>query len=294
MLKQSIPIGLKSGVKVTVFDLDKDDYGLRCKCTCPDCGFPLVAVTGNRYRSAHFKHKAGNWHCHFNFDEEVRDYVYDKLLALKQFNSSKEDLEYINVISKHNPQIEVSPKFVQQRQIEVLEKKEGKLRVRIDDVDFWVKLVFKHNEKDSNDKTIIISLPELIRLNNLDEKEINYIRALINLKCNEKLIVHEKQLARTKSELSNKLQKPIINQPKNVPFNMIDVQSKIHDSKPDFYSCPYCKEKLTIQLNSRSDVPFFVCSNSNCDFRDTKIFDKVNGKNILAKEVYFKMTHFSK
>jgi hypothetical protein len=288
----SIPIGIKSGSRITVFDLKDDEFGSRCNCTCPDCGFPLLAIPGSKYRSAHFKHKAGNIHCHFNFDETVREYIYDKLLGLKQFTASLEDLEYINVISKHHPKVENTPQLTQPRQITVLEKKEGKIRIRIDDVDFWIKLVFKRKEAVNDNQIIAITLPELIRVNNLSDKELDYIRALINLKCNEKLMIRSNQVQIEKAQA-----KPII-QPReeykaqSVPFNMIGAMKDSSSSETPAYPCPLCKTgELEIKFTSRTNEPMFSCKNPSCDFWDTKINDYANGKIILAKEVHYNMTH---
>lgn len=288
----TIPIGNRSGAKVTVFDLREDEFGSKCNCTCPNCGFPLLAIPGNKYRSAHFKHKAGNWHCHFDFDDELRDYIYDKLLGLKQFTASKDDLEYINVISKHLTRPEITPQLTKPKQISVLEKKEGKIRIRIDDVDFWIKLVFKKKDTSVDNEIIAITLPELINLNNLSEKDLDYIRALINLKCNEKLIARDRPIKEEKLISKQKLTQRVEYQPKTVPFNMrvLDPQTQT-ESKPALL-CPLCKVgELGIKLNSRNNEPFFVCKNPDCDFRDTKVYDYQNGKAILAKEVYFNMSH---
>lgn len=287
----SIPIGLRSGNKVTVFDLKEDEFGSQCNCTCPDCGFPLLAIPGNKYRSAHFKHKAGNIHCHFNFDETVREYIYDKLLGLKQFTASLEDLEYINVISKHHPKVENTPQLTQPRQITVLEKKEGKIRIRIDDVDFWIKLVFKRKDAVSDNQIIAITLPELIKINNLGGKELDYVRALINLKCNEKLLIRESQL-REAAPVAKKPYQRVEYQPKTVPFNMINFQQAPETSNKSVLSCPLCKTgELGIRPSSNMVNHLFVCKNPDCDFKDTKIYDYKTGRIILAKEVYYNMTH---
>lgn len=288
----SIPIGNRLGVKVTVYDLKEEEFGSRCNCTCPDCGFPLLAIPGNKFRSAHFKHKAGNIHCHFDFDETVREYIYDKLLGLKQFTASLEDLEYINVISKHHPKVENTPQLTQPRQITVLEKKEGKIRIRIDDVDFWIKLVFKRKDAGNENQIIAITLPELIRVNNLSDKELDYVRALINLKCNEKLMIRSNQSHIEKAQAKPNIQPRVEYEPQSVPFNMRGAQKDTASSENLNYSCPLCKTgELEIKFTSRTNEPMFACKNPNCDFWDIKINDYANGKIILAKEVHFNLTH---
>lgn len=115
---------------------------------------------------------------------------------------------------------------------------------------------------------------------------------MINLKCNEKLMIRYNQ-----SQIEKAQVKPII-QPReeyksrSVPFNMIGALKDSSSSETPVYACPLCKARvLEIKFTSRTNEPMFACKNPKCDFWDTKINDYASGKIILAKEVHYNLNH---
>ena len=51
--------GRKDGRIVSILDVPFEEYGLRCGCTCVQCGEPLEAcsIRPDNLREAHFKHR---------------------------------------------------------------------------------------------------------------------------------------------------------------------------------------------------------------------------------------------
>lgn len=55
------PYGLRDGKVVYVENLNPEtEFGLKCNCTCPHCGRPLVAKINGKKREKHFAHQGGS------------------------------------------------------------------------------------------------------------------------------------------------------------------------------------------------------------------------------------------
>lgn len=52
--------GLRDGKIVSIWDLSEEDRGLKCNCTCPNCGMPLQAKLGTGKKERHFAHNNAN------------------------------------------------------------------------------------------------------------------------------------------------------------------------------------------------------------------------------------------
>ena len=75
---------MKNGVATYIEDVES---GLKCGCTCPSCGEPLVAKKGTK-RMHHFAHHAGE-NCEYGYEtslhlaaKEISNYTTSSIYIL--------------------------------------------------------------------------------------------------------------------------------------------------------------------------------------------------------------------
>lgn len=79
----TIQFGKRDGEIISVFHLDNNEALDKCRCVCPECGFPLIACSMNGKRIKHFRHKSGFKHCHYHVDDFLMDFIFNTILSVK-------------------------------------------------------------------------------------------------------------------------------------------------------------------------------------------------------------------
>ena len=82
MVDVSLDFGMRDGRPVTLRELPLEQYGLRCKLACPECGKPLEAV---RHSVEHPEH---GWKClrhHAGEDSKCEGYGENSCHTLSEY-----------------------------------------------------------------------------------------------------------------------------------------------------------------------------------------------------------------
>jgi hypothetical protein len=84
-MDKHIPYGIQYGKRVTIDQLNQNERGSNCNCTCEMCGYPLVAIFSDpEVMRPHFRHEKGHIHCHFEYDEYMMNLIFEMLKEIDE------------------------------------------------------------------------------------------------------------------------------------------------------------------------------------------------------------------
>jgi len=284
-----IPVGLRDGKLVVIHELSIDESGDRCNCICPECKLPLIACSMNGRRIKHFRHKSGEQHCHFKLDTYLMDYIMGILSTFDSIPElSEDDFIGINVKSKLKPIIYEDKDISTSRRssFKVVEVQAQRVKIKIDDTEFWISFNFKkRNSGNSDDITIIVDLSDLIENGRISNENWGQIREIAQKRIAQKFsakILQQLDLNEVRTQENQN--RTIENRDKEVAtIDEIPVNKNI-DFQPDYSvrevhngQCPVCRKGTLIRKkNHQNGKYFFACSNfysSGCIYTTNKYYD---------------------
>jgi ssDNA-binding Zn-finger/Zn-ribbon topoisomerase 1 len=283
-----IPFGIRNGKIITIDDIKPFERGTLCYCFCPNCEKPLIAVLESDYQIPHFRHKKGQIHCHFQYDEiilehilkllgEIDSKVLDQIInhGIEHF-AIKNKLN-INEVIKDKVRVVSKPTFFQN------DKKEIYFKVIIDGIDFQIRITTRKKVENSNEKEIIVSISDLLKskesTTRLKIEEIvkelsSRISGIVSDNLDNRYIENKKGFNESEHIFEDSYN--VDTSPKNThvetkkdDFKDDQFIEKLNtEFKPDFtdnkirnHTCPRCKEGKLSFLFSKKGKPFIGCAN---------------------------------
>lgn len=268
-----IPFGLRDGQPITVFELKEDEFLDKCNCTCPECGYPLIACSPEGKQIRHFRHKSGDQHCHFHLDVHLMEFVFGLLSKVDHLPEITED-DFVRLSVRFNQKrVSNFPEEVPQpkRTFKIVERNGQKIKVIIDGVEYSLRFIFnKRERKDEADISLIVNLSDLIKNGMITKEDFDQILELTLDRINR--VTRVKTFEPIQLEI---IERPEPEKPKEpLPFPNLDLSDdkKLERKaleRPDFRwievrngKCPVCKEgHFILRTNRNNGERFYGCSN---------------------------------
>jgi len=278
-----IPVGLRDNKLIGIHELTEDEYSVNCNCICPDCRQPLIAcsLTGRRLR--HFRHKPGEQHCHFKLDKYLSDFIMESLGKINDLPElSPEDFQRLNVSSKVKRLVPSSgddSNHLKKKSFKVLETKGQKIRVEIEDQEFWFRLVFKKRDHEKADDLIItINLSDLVSNGTISSENLEKVKEIALYRINHSTRRREfEQINIDEIEVKSEVINPKSTDQKDTTIYQQYSPNQSNYTKYKVYNgkCPYCYNgNLLVKTNSQNGTKFFGCSNfPKCHFTLDRYYD---------------------
>lgn len=296
-MDKHIPYGIQYGKRVTIHQLNQNERGSNCNCTCEMCGYPLVAIFSDpEVMRPHFRHEKGHIHCHFEYDEYMMNLIFEMLkeidesmvveilnTGIEHFSVKDKDKQSDTRVNKHNEAIQ-NVSFTRTDRKEVL------FKIIIDGEEFQIRITCrKLAGLNPDEKLKYINIADLIASNDSITQErlktiINQILERLKEKTQDDYEKFKRKNIKEESKTTaTKTEKPEL----KVNFNENSLPKEHIKSKvePDFSDytirngiCPRCQSgKIVERISSYSGKPFFGCSNfPRCNYKHfgTEYYDE--------------------
>ena len=266
-MDKHIPYGIQYGKRVTIDQLNQNERGSNCNCTCEMCGYPLVAIFSDPVvMRPHFRHEKGHIHCHFEYDEYMMNLIFEMLkeidesIVLEILNTG---IEHFSVKDK-NQQSEVprnkNEDIFQKASFSRTDKKEVLFKIIIDGEEFQIRIACrKLAGLNPDEKLKYINIADLITSNDSITQEklktiIDQILERLNDKTQGNYEKYKKNYTKNDSTATpSKTEKPklkVSNTENTLPREYI--RSKV---EPDFNDytirngkCPRCQSGKIVEI----------------------------------------------
>lgn len=291
-----IPVGSRDGKLVGIHELSIDESGDRCRCYCPECKVPLIACSMEGKISKHFRHKSGERHCHFKVDKFFMDYIMEFLSSIGNVPELNQD-EFLRMNIKSKLRSTISNENdefkARNNNLSVVEVKDHRVKIKIEDTEFWINLVFrKRDVKESEDVSININLSDLYERCKISKEDWSKIREIafdrIMDSCKNRTFQQIGLYEETKQINCVDMKKIASTE---IVSDDLEIKERQKNIVPDFKynriyggQCPKCKKgKLKIRIRHDNGQKFFGCSNyPTCIFTVKEYYDLEYEKWIYA------------
>lgn len=260
-----IPFGLKDGKLITVQDVPDNVHGIDCDCVCPSCHKPLVIIRAKDKRT-HFRHKASEMHCHYNYDEQTLNYVWNLLEESGLTKDiSLDDLKYfrINSLTDTQQNNHLTHKN-SHNYVEDIDRDHHLMKIVMNGETFQIKLGLQSIGDDP--ETIYINLKDFNIQNSSQEDILSNISQRINqqIKYKQEETISREFLKSQITQIKQSVSKP---QPIKEGWDQIGEIVKILPKK-----CPKCGASMCKRKAHNGTV--IVCSSyPACDMTAQKLMN---------------------
>lgn len=169
-MDKHIPYGIQYGKRVTIDQLNQNERGSNCNCTCEMCGYPLVAIFSDPVvMRPHFRHEKGHIHCHFEYDEYMMNLIFEMLkeidesIVLEILNNGIEHFSINDIKRMHDISRDKMIKSILKTDFVLKDKKEVFFKVIVYDEEFRVRIICrKIVGLKPEEKAMMINISDII------------------------------------------------------------------------------------------------------------------------------------